>query len=93
MGVWVYLDEVDRHYEVAKEAGDEIAHPSKDLPWPNLLSGRSRRLPWFLHLPAKGGLSALQFRKTSRALNFERAPISSRESHAKRAPNPALREP
>jgi hypothetical protein len=31
MGVCVYLDEVDRHYEVAKEAGAEIAHCSKDV--------------------------------------------------------------
>ena len=31
MGVFVYLDDVDRHYEVAKAAGAEIVHPPKEV--------------------------------------------------------------
>jgi uncharacterized glyoxalase superfamily protein PhnB len=30
MGVFVYIDDVDRHYEAAKAAGAEIVHPPKD---------------------------------------------------------------
>ena len=30
MGVFIYLDDVDKHYEVAKAAGAEIVHPPKD---------------------------------------------------------------
>ena len=30
MGVFVYIDDVDRHYEVAKAAGADIVHPPKD---------------------------------------------------------------
>ena len=33
MGVFVYLDDVDKHYEVAKAAGAEIVHPPKDAPY------------------------------------------------------------
>ena len=30
MGVFIYLDDVDKHYEVAKAAGAEIVHRPKD---------------------------------------------------------------
>jgi uncharacterized glyoxalase superfamily protein PhnB len=33
MGVFIYLDDVDRHYEVARAAGAEIVHPPKDAPY------------------------------------------------------------
>jgi uncharacterized glyoxalase superfamily protein PhnB len=56
MGVFVYLDDVDRHYEVAKAAGAEIVHPPKDVPY-----GRSYSAvdpeghPWFFTSPPKAG--------------------------------------
>ena len=56
MGVFIYLDDVDRHYEVAKAAGAEIVHPPKDAPygrnyWANDPEGH----PWFFTSPAKAG--------------------------------------
>jgi uncharacterized glyoxalase superfamily protein PhnB len=56
MRVFVYLDDVDRHYEVAKAAGAEIVHPPKDVPY-----GRSYSAvdpeghPWFFTSPPKAG--------------------------------------
>ncbi len=52
MGVFIYLDDVDKHYEVAKAAGAEIVHPPKDAPygrnyWANDLEGH----PWFFTTP------------------------------------------
>ena len=54
MGVFIYLDEVDKHYEVAKAAGAEIVHPPKDAPygrnyWANDPEGH----PWFFTSPTK----------------------------------------
>ena len=54
MGVFVYLDDVDRHYEVAKAAGAEIVHPPKDEPygrtyWANDREGH----PWFFTTPPR----------------------------------------
>ena len=47
-----YLDEVDKHYEVAKAAGAEIVHPPKDVDY-----GRTywavdpEGHPWFFTKP------------------------------------------
>jgi uncharacterized glyoxalase superfamily protein PhnB len=55
MGVFVYLDDVDGHYEVARAAGAEV-HPPKDVPY-----GRSYSAidpeghPWFFTSPPKAG--------------------------------------
>jgi PhnB protein len=54
MGVFIYLDDVDKHYQVAKAAGAEIIHPPKDAPygrnyWANDPEGH----PWFFTTPAK----------------------------------------
>jgi uncharacterized glyoxalase superfamily protein PhnB len=51
-GVFIYLDDVDKHYEVAKAAGAEIVHPPKDAPygrnyWANDPEGH----PWFFTSP------------------------------------------
>ena len=56
MGVFVYLDDVDKHYEVAKAAGAEIVHPPKDESygrtyWANDPEGH----PWFFTSPPKAG--------------------------------------
>ena len=56
MGVFIYLDDVDRHYEVAKAAGAEIIHPPKDASygrtyWASDPEGH----PWFFTTPAKAG--------------------------------------
>ena len=54
MGVFVYLDDVDKHYEVAKAAGAEIVHAPKDVEY-----GRTywavdpEGHPWFFTAPAK----------------------------------------
>jgi PhnB protein len=54
MGVFIYLDDVDKHYEVAKAAGAEIVHPPKDVDygrtyWANDPEGH----PWFFTAPTK----------------------------------------
>jgi uncharacterized glyoxalase superfamily protein PhnB len=56
MGVFIYLDEVDKHFEVAKAAGAEIVHPPKDASygrnyWANDPEGH----PWFFTSPPKAG--------------------------------------
>ena len=54
MGVFVYLDDVDKHYEAAKAAGATIVHPPKDESY-----GRSywatdpEGHPWFFTAPPK----------------------------------------
>jgi uncharacterized glyoxalase superfamily protein PhnB len=54
MGVFIHLDDVDKHYEVAKAAGAEIVHPPKDVEY-----GRTywavdpEGHPWFFTAPAK----------------------------------------
>jgi uncharacterized glyoxalase superfamily protein PhnB len=55
-GVFVYLDEVDGHYEVARAAGAEIVHPPKDASygrnyWAIDPEGHS----WFFTSPPKAG--------------------------------------
>ena len=56
MGVFVYIDDVDAHYEVAKAAGAEIVHAPKDVDygrtyWANDPEGH----PWFFTSPPKAG--------------------------------------
>jgi uncharacterized glyoxalase superfamily protein PhnB len=56
MGVFVYLDEVDKHYEVAKAAGAEIVHPPKDVPYGRTYSAVDPEgHPWFFTSPPKAG--------------------------------------
>lgn len=48
MGVFIYLDDVDKHYEAARSAGATIVHPPKDESygrtyWATDPEGR----PWF----------------------------------------------
>jgi len=55
-GVFIYLDDVDAHYEKAKAAGAEIVHPPKDADygrnyWANDPEGH----PWFFTTPPKAG--------------------------------------
>jgi uncharacterized glyoxalase superfamily protein PhnB len=56
MGVFIYLDKVDEHFEVAKGAGTEIVHPPKDVEY-----GRTywavdpEGHPWFFTTPSKAG--------------------------------------
>src|SRR6202167_5793150 len=56
MGVFIYLDDVDKHFEVAKAAGAEIVHPPKDVEY-----GRTYRavdpedIPGSLRAPRKQG--------------------------------------
>ncbi|HSV01133.1 MAG TPA: VOC family protein [Roseiarcus sp.] len=52
MGVFIYLDDVDTHYETAKAEGAEIVHPPKDVDygrtyWANDPEGH----PWFFTKP------------------------------------------
>jgi PhnB protein len=54
MGVFIYLDDVDKHYEAAKAADAEIVHPPKDVAygrtyWANDPEGH----PWFFTSPPK----------------------------------------
>ena len=52
MGVFIYVDEVDKHYEAARAAGAEIVHPPKDVDY-----GRTywavdpEGHPWFFTAP------------------------------------------
>ena len=64
MGVFIYLDDVDRHYAVAKAAGAKILHPPKDPPYgAKLLGERSRGASAVFHIAARrmkdtGGIGA-----------------------------------
>jgi PhnB protein len=54
MGVFISLDDVDKHYTVAKAAGAEIVHPPKVVEygrtyWANDPEGH----PWFFTSPPK----------------------------------------
>jgi PhnB protein len=56
MGVFIYLDDVDRHYTVAKTAGAEIVHPPKDVEYGRTYSAVDPEgHPWFFTGPAKAG--------------------------------------
>src|SRR5580698_29656 len=54
-GVFIYLDDVDKHYETDKAAGADIVHPPKGVEY-----GRTywavdpEGHPWFFTTPAKG---------------------------------------
>jgi PhnB protein len=48
MGVFIYLDDVDKHYTVAKAAGAEIVHPPKDVEYGRTYSAVDPEgHPWF----------------------------------------------
>ncbi len=54
MGVFVYIDDADKHYEVARAAGADIVEPPKDVEygrtyWANDSEGH----PWFFTTPPK----------------------------------------
>jgi len=56
MGVFIYLDDVDKHYTVAKAAGAKIVDPPKDVEygrtyWAEDPEGH----PWFFTTPPKAG--------------------------------------
>jgi uncharacterized glyoxalase superfamily protein PhnB len=56
MGVFAYLDDVDRHYEVAKAAGAEIVHPPKDVPYGRTYAAIDLEgHPWFFTSPPEAG--------------------------------------
>jgi uncharacterized glyoxalase superfamily protein PhnB len=56
MGVFIYLDDVDKHYEVAKAAGAEIVHPPKDVEYGRTYSAvDAEGHPWFFTAPSKTG--------------------------------------
>ena len=56
MGVFIYLDDVDKHYTVAKAAGAEIVHPPKDVEYGRTYSAVDPEgHPWFFTSPPKAG--------------------------------------
>jgi uncharacterized glyoxalase superfamily protein PhnB len=55
MGVFIYLDDVDKHYTVAKAAGAEIVHPPKDVEYGRTYSAVDPEgHPWFFTAPKAG---------------------------------------
>jgi uncharacterized glyoxalase superfamily protein PhnB len=55
-GVFVYLDGVDKHYEVARATGAEIVHPPKDAPYGrNYWAVDPEGHSWFFTQPPKAG--------------------------------------
>ena len=55
MGVFIYLDDVDKHYTVAKAAGAEIVHPPKDVEYGRTYSAVDPEgHPWFFTTPNLG---------------------------------------
>jgi PhnB protein len=53
-GVFIYLDDVDKHYDVAKAAGAEIVHPPKDVVYGRTYwANDPERHPWFFTSPPK----------------------------------------
>ena len=52
MGVFVYLANVDAHFQRARDAGAEIVHPPKDEPYGRTYSARDLDgHPWFFTEP------------------------------------------
>jgi len=52
MGVFIYLDNVDAHYERAKAAGAEIVHPPRDESYGRTYTARDLDgHPWFFTTP------------------------------------------
>jgi PhnB protein len=55
MGVFIYLDDADKHYTVAKAAGAEIVHPPKDVEYGRTYSAVDPEgHPWFFTAPKAG---------------------------------------
>jgi PhnB protein len=51
-GVFIYLDDVDAHYQHAKAAGAEIDKPLEDLPYGRSYTARDPEgHPWFFTTP------------------------------------------
>jgi PhnB protein len=56
MGVFIYLDDVDKHYTVAKAAGAQIVHAPKDVEYGRTYSAVDPEgHPWFFTSPPKAG--------------------------------------
>jgi PhnB protein len=54
MGVFIYLDDADKHYAVAKAAGAEIVHPPKDVEYGRTYSAVDPEgHPWFFTAPPR----------------------------------------
>jgi PhnB protein len=54
-GVFIYLDDVDAHYQRAKAAGAEIDKPLEDLPYGRSYTARDLEgHPWFFTTPPAG---------------------------------------
>lgn len=52
MGIFIYLADVDAHYERARAAGAEIVHPPKDEPYGRTYTARDLDgHPWFFTTP------------------------------------------
>ena len=52
MGIFIYLDNVDAHYERAKAAGAEIVHPPRDESYGRTYTARDLDgHPWFFTSP------------------------------------------
>ena len=52
MGIFIYLDNVDAHYEHAKAAGAEIVHPPRDESYGRTYTARDLDgHPWFFTTP------------------------------------------
>jgi uncharacterized glyoxalase superfamily protein PhnB len=55
MGVFIYLDDVDKHYAVAKAAGAEIVDPPKTVEYGRTYSAVDPEgHPWFFTAPKAG---------------------------------------
>lgn len=54
MGIFIYLDNVDAHYERARAAGAEIVHPPHDESYGRTYTSRDLDgHPWFFTTPPK----------------------------------------
>jgi uncharacterized glyoxalase superfamily protein PhnB len=54
-GVFIYLADVDAHFERARAAGAEIVKPLEDLPYGRSYTARDPEgHPWFFTTPPKG---------------------------------------
>ena len=54
-GIFVYLADVDAHYERARAAGAEIVHPPRDEPYGRTYTARDiDGHPWFFTKPPPG---------------------------------------
>lgn len=52
MGIFIYLADVDAHFERARAAGAEIVHPPKDEPYGRTYTARDLDgHPWFFTTP------------------------------------------